>query len=204
MQSLLNATATPASSLLATSRAAASSACRSQISDVYLRSLAAPCAHRRSRRIICRRREPRTRLPPAPGKRLVAWFVAHEAPPTTAELREHLRAFVPDYMIPSVFVPVERMPLTANGKLDQRALPEPGDHRAELAAAFVAPRSSAEEQLAAQRANAVTVRCLDILLRTVHISLRTGVCNWVSRTAGDPTFLANRCRNGRCGAATAG
>ncbi len=85
----------------------------------------------------------------AGGKRLVAWFVVREVPPTTAELREHLRAFVPDYMIPAAFVPVERMPLTANGKLDQRALPEPGDHRPELAAAFVAPRSRAEEELAA-------------------------------------------------------
>ncbi len=84
----------------------------------------------------------------AVGRRLVAWLVPHGEMPAAAELRDHLRAFVPDYMIPAAFVAVEGMPLTANGKLDQRALPEPSDPRPELAAAFVAPRNPAEEQLA--------------------------------------------------------
>ena len=82
------------------------------------------------------------------GKRLVAWLTMRGSAPTAAALREHLRAFVPDYMIPATFVAVERMPLTANGKLDQRALPEPSDTRPDITAPFIAPRTPAEVQLA--------------------------------------------------------
>jgi amino acid adenylation domain-containing protein/FkbM family methyltransferase len=45
---------------------------------------------------------------------------------TTAELREYLQRRLPDHMVPGAFVIIERIPLTANGKLDRRALPAPG------------------------------------------------------------------------------
>ena len=82
------------------------------------------------------------------GKQLVAWFVPNGAPPSAAELRTHLRAFVPDYMVPSAFVAVERMPLTNNGKLDHRALPAPAADRREVSAGYAAPTSDAERILA--------------------------------------------------------
>ncbi|AQZ67801.1 putative non-ribosomal peptide synthetase [[Actinomadura] parvosata subsp. kistnae] len=63
------------------------------------------------------------------------------------ELKQALAGRLPEYMVPSAIVPVERIPLTANGKLDRAALPEPG--RDEVgAAAFVAPRTVVEACLA--------------------------------------------------------
>ncbi len=83
------------------------------------------------------------------GKKLVAWLVENpevaEAGP--AELRAHLKASLPDYMVPAAFVRLPQMPLTNNGKLDARALPEPAEER-EAAATFTAPRNDAERALA--------------------------------------------------------
>jgi amino acid adenylation domain-containing protein/FkbH-like protein len=83
----------------------------------------------------------------APGdRRLVAYLEARVALPTQ-ELRRMLQERLPDYMIPSSFVQLEAMPLTANGKVDRRALPAPqltaGDDT------YVAPRNDRETRLAA-------------------------------------------------------
>jgi amino acid adenylation domain-containing protein len=59
-------------------------------------------------------------------KQLVAYFVPVQgAAPTTAELRAYLQQHLPDYMVPSVFVILPRMPLTPNGKINRRGLPAP-------------------------------------------------------------------------------
>ena len=85
----------------------------------------------------------------SPGiKRLVAYIVPPKnVTPSTNQLRQFLKARLPDYMIPSAFVTLETLPLTPNGKLDHRALPEP-NLRGEIELNFVAPRNLEEEILA--------------------------------------------------------
>jgi nonribosomal peptide synthetase DhbF len=62
------------------------------------------------------------------GGRLVAYLTAPSGAgaPDIADLREHLARLLPDYMVPSAFVVLDAMPLTANGKTDRAALPIPG------------------------------------------------------------------------------
>ncbi len=62
-------------------------------------------------------------------------------------LRQYLQSRVPEYMIPVAFVPMARMPLTANGKIDRRALPAP-DGEAYALARYEEPRGEIERTLA--------------------------------------------------------
>jgi amino acid adenylation domain-containing protein len=68
---------------------------------------------------------------PAGEMRLVAWVTAEtvdpESKPALADLRTFLASTLPEPMLPSALVVLDRLPLTANGKLDRRALPEPTD-----------------------------------------------------------------------------
>jgi len=58
------------------------------------------------------------------SKYLCVYYIAHEEIPV-AKIREHLAGYLPDYMMPSYFVKLDKMPLTSNGKIDRKALPEP-------------------------------------------------------------------------------
>ncbi|WP_220028197.1 non-ribosomal peptide synthetase [Paenibacillus sp. S02] len=78
-------------------------------------------------------------------KALVAYFVADRTL-TVSEMRTSLAQGMPGYMIPSYFVQLERMPLTTNGKVDRKALPEP-QGGIQTGVEYVAPRNRTESQL---------------------------------------------------------
>ncbi|PRX06025.1 UNVERIFIED_ORG: amino acid adenylation domain-containing protein, partial [Actinomadura viridilutea] len=90
---------------------------------------------------------------PAAGptvKQLVAYVVP--APGRTVdpeELRAHVRAHLPEAMVPSAVVVLDELPLTPNGKVDTKALPRPEPPAAPAAAPYRAPRDGREEALAA-------------------------------------------------------
>ena len=87
-----------------------------------------------------------------PGEKLLVAYVVPEATAaavSTEALRRYLGASLPAYMVPSVVVTLDELPVTANRKLDRSALPAPGEARPVLERAFVAPRTPVEERLAA-------------------------------------------------------
>jgi amino acid adenylation domain-containing protein/non-ribosomal peptide synthase protein (TIGR01720 family) len=81
-------------------------------------------------------------------RQLVAYCVpAQDARPAAAELAAHCAASLPEYMVPAIFMMMERLPLNANGKVDRGALPQPDLARA-AGPQFAAPRSPLEHQIA--------------------------------------------------------
>ncbi|HTG31557.1 MAG TPA: amino acid adenylation domain-containing protein [Thermoanaerobaculia bacterium] len=80
-----------------------------------------------------------------PGDRRLVAYVVGDA--VAQELRRSLRERLPDYMVPAAFVALAALPLTANGKVDRKALPAPEWQGA--ASGYVVPRTHEEELLAA-------------------------------------------------------
>ena len=118
------------------------------------------------------------------GQRLAAWIVlADHAQTTTAQLREHLKSTLPEYMVPSALMVVESLPLSPNGKVDRAALPAP-DWRASEAA--VAPRTPEEELVCGIFAEVLEVRAR----RHVGRLLRAGR----ALAAGDAGHVARATR----------
>jgi amino acid adenylation domain-containing protein len=80
--------------------------------------------------------------------RLLAHIVASGREPKLTELRDFLKSKLPEYMVPTGFVVLERLPLTAHGKVDRAALARMRQHPEVAVREFVAPRDPTEEALA--------------------------------------------------------
>ncbi|MGC0416368.1 non-ribosomal peptide synthetase/MFS transporter [Embleya sp. AB8] len=88
---------------------------------------------------------------PVGGQRLIAYLVPPEddpgEPPAAAELRRELLLRLPEYMVPSRFVWLDRLPLKAHGKVDRALLPEPDAGGGAAGGERVAPVGEVEEAL---------------------------------------------------------
>ncbi|HEY1348560.1 MAG TPA: amino acid adenylation domain-containing protein [Ktedonobacteraceae bacterium] len=108
---------------------------------------------------------------PAPGSsQPVRPWAEYASTPLAARTREQLgfelhhalQARLPEYMLPASFVFLDALPLSANGKVDRRALPQLASQDADAASSFVAPRSELEEVLAAIFADVLGVEQVGI------------------------------------------
>lgn len=80
--------------------------------------------------------------------KLVAWFVPEsDDPPNASALHRALASSLPPHMLPARYVPIARMPLNGNGKVDRASLPRPGDDRPSLATPYRPARDLAQVQL---------------------------------------------------------
>lgn len=89
--------------------------------------------------------------------RLIAYVVARGAELPWSALRQHLAERLPEAMIPAAAVWLAQLPVTTNGKLDRRALPEPPRQRPELAQPFAEPRDDTERRVCAAFARALGI-----------------------------------------------
>ncbi|MFH0344166.1 MAG: amino acid adenylation domain-containing protein, partial [Chromatiales bacterium] len=103
-------------------------------------------------------------VPLVAGKRLVAYVVVsgERRDSLIARLRDYLQGKLPDYMRPSAFVLLDRLPLTANGKVDRKALPAPDHSRPDVGDTFVAPRNSLEGLLASIYSEVLNIKPIGI------------------------------------------
>ncbi|HEV7587202.1 MAG TPA: amino acid adenylation domain-containing protein [Longimicrobium sp.] len=81
-------------------------------------------------------------------RKLVGYVVPEGAEPTAPELRLFMKEHLPDYMVPTVFVTLDALPVSPNGKVDRKKLPAPGSARVATGDEYVAPTTPAEQALA--------------------------------------------------------
>ncbi len=140
----------------------------------------------------------------APGeKRLVAYLVHREnSGPGVDELRSHLKAVLPEYMVPSAYVVLDSLPLTPNGKVDRRALPAP-ELGAYASRRFEAPQGELEMILASIWQDLLSVERVGrqdnffdlgghslLIARMLEQLRRVGLSTEVRRVFDKPTLAA--------------
>ena len=98
-----------------------------------------------------------------PGdKRLVAYIVSPVRKPRAARSPYFVKDKLPEYMVPSAFVFLDALPLSANGKLDRKALPAPANPAAASPQEFAGPRNAIEKSIASIWASVLQVESIGI------------------------------------------
>ncbi|WP_422653178.1 AMP-binding enzyme [Bradyrhizobium sp. 1(2017)] len=121
--------------------------------------------------------------------RQLVGYVAGTGPFDEATMRAALSDELPDYMVPARIVRLERLPLTAHGKIDRDALPAPETPIA--TAAHVAPRSTAETALAAIWAELlVSPSSVSRTISSSSAAIPSSRCNWSAAPPGRPADRA--------------
>ena len=83
----------------------------------------------------------------AAGEKELVAYITSKTEQNTTELRTCLKALLPEYMLPAYYVQLEALPLTSNGKVDKKALPDPKGLGLASGIEYVAPRNELEEKL---------------------------------------------------------
>ncbi|MDY6899688.1 MAG: non-ribosomal peptide synthetase, partial [Cyanobacteriota bacterium] len=96
------------------------------------------------------------------NKRLVAYLVTKNETLTTKQLRQFIKSKLPEYMVPSAFVILDKLPFTPNGKVDTKALPVPDKSSIQLENNFVPPSNPTEDILATIWSNILGVEKIGI------------------------------------------
>ncbi len=114
-------------------------------------------------------------------RRLVGYVVAKEGEGITgSEVRGYLKRKLPEYMVPAVIEMMETLPLTANGKIDRRALPEPEGQRPALESPYVEPHTETEKVIA------------DVWRQVLHVE-KVGLDDNFFDLGGDSFLMAQAC-----------
>ncbi|MHB8127094.1 MAG: non-ribosomal peptide synthetase family protein [Desulfitobacteriaceae bacterium] len=97
------------------------------------------------------------------GKKHLGAYLTGETRPSNEDLRSHILKSLPNYMVPAWFTWLNAIPLTPNGKIDRRALPEPSEiDFGQLTHTYVAPRNDLEWKLASLWAEALELERVGI------------------------------------------
>lgn len=79
-----------------------------------------------------------------------------------SNIRQYLKKYLPEYMVPYTFVILEKLPLTPNGKIDRRTLPIPNYNQINIKTTYIAPRTPIEEKLVAIWADLLNVKQISV------------------------------------------
>ena len=101
------------------------------------------------------------------GDNYLCGYIVPDGPasniPNNGELRQFLGKHLPEYMIPLFFVPLQKIPLNRNGKIDRSALPEPFEN---LPGVYIAPRDKVEEELVMMFADSLCMKTEQVSITT--------------------------------------